>query len=326
MSYRALTDRQVEYLEKQIQLESYIRTRMYSYFKTNGLISPVGPGLDEAITTILRKLKPGQISMGVQSLPDSHMRLDPITTKMAIIGTVIVANVKDVDAWRHNSGAIGKNTNLISLAVAEQIQEFYDFIDRFCYYGDDIQDPLDLDDLVGAGEFTGVMNGFTAIGGGAGGDDDVTAAGDYIATCDAAIKALKQAGWDSDQYYIFSDLDSWNAAAAGNNFYSTTGLIERDRVIERPDIKSWQSSANCYDNAGTAYRMAFMSPQMSAASKGQLKRTKPHRLLQGYEFKVFPLYNGGLDRQLNYNIALVHSLAIEETHPTSIQRTGTLTL
>lgn len=325
MSYRALTDRQVEHLEKQIQLESYIRTRMYSYFKVNGLIEPVGPGLDEAITTILRKMKPGQISMGVQSLPDSHMRLDPITTKMAIIGTVVVANVKDVDAWRHNSGAIGKNTNLISLAVAEQIQEFYDYIDRFCFYGDDIKDPLDLDDMVGAGEFTGVMNGFTAFAAG-GGDDIVQAAGDYITTCDSATKALKIAGWDSDQYHIFSDLNTWNAAAAGNNFYATSALIERDRVIERPDIKSWQSSANCYDNAGTAYRMAFMSPQSSKASKGQLKRTKPHRLLQGYNFKIFPLYGGGLDRQLNYNIAIVHSLAVEETHPLSIYRTGTLTL
>lgn len=324
MSYRALTDRQVEYLEKQIQLESYIRTRMYSYFKTNKLISNVGPGLDEAITTILRKMKPGQISMGVQSLPDSHMRLDPITTKMCILGTVIVANVKDVDAWRHNSGAIGKNTNLISLAVAEQIQELYDMIDRFCFYGDDIQNPLDLDDMVGAGAFTGVMNGFTAFQ--YGGDDDVTAAGDYIGVCDQAIKALKQGGWDADQYYIFSDLDTWNAAAAGNNFYATSALIERDRVIERADIRSWQASANAYDNAGTAYRMAIMSPQPSAASKGQLKRTKPHRLLQGYDFKVFPLYNGGLDRQLNYNIAIVHSLAIEETHPTSIQRTNSLTL
>lgn len=325
MSYRALTDRQVEYLEKQIQLESYIRTRMYSYFKTHGLIKPVGPGLDEAITTILRKLKPGQISMGVQSLPDSHIRLDPITTKIAILGTVIVANVKDVDAWRHNSGAIGKNTNLISLAVAEQIQELYDMVDRFCFYGDDILNPLDNEDWVGAGDFTGVLNGFTVVAAG-GGDDDMTAAGDYIATCDSAIKALKKAGWDSDQYYLFSDLDTWAAAAAGTSFYTANGTIERDRVIERADIRSWQSSANAYDNAGTAFRMAIMSPQSSGASKGALKRTLPHRLLQGYDFKIFPLYNGGLDRQLNYNIAIVHSLAIEETHPTSIQRTATLAL
>ena len=83
MSYSVITDRQVEFIQSQIQLESFHRTRAYKYFKANKLIEPIGPGLREAIDKVLKKMKPGQISFGMESLPDSVMRLDEVSGKIA---------------------------------------------------------------------------------------------------------------------------------------------------------------------------------------------------------------------------------------------------
>jgi len=327
MSFRAITDRQVEWVQSQIQLESYVRTRGYKYFKANGLIKPAGPGNKEVIDTVLSKMKPGQISFGTESLPESVMRLDQITGKIAIIGTIVAMSKTDLDAWKNNTSRIGGSYagGPMGLAIAEQIQEFYDYVDKFIFYGDDISGPLDNDDWVGAGDFTGLMNGFTAFAGGAGSDNNITAAGDFQTTADTAVDHLKKSGWDSDQYVIFSDTKPWKDAAKGNNFYSTAGILERDQIIAREDIGSWQASVNAIDNAGTAYRMAFTSPESGKGAKKRQKRTKPYCLYEGYKFNVFPLYGGGLDKQLNYNVALLWSGRIQELHATSLWRTGTLT-
>jgi hypothetical protein len=326
MSFQALTDRQVEFITREIQLESYHRTRAYSYFKANNLIEPIGQGLRKTRTNVLKKMKPGQISFGTESLPDSHMRIDLVTSKVALIGTIVVLNKRDLDAWKSNSSNIrSRQGGPMGFAVAEQIQELYDFVDRFLFYGDDIRNPIDNEDWVGAGDFTGLMNGFSSHAGGAGSDNNTSAAGDYMITCDRMIKKLKEAGWDSDQYVIFSDLTVWNAAASGNNFYSTMGNIERDIVIQRSDIASWQASPNCIDNAGTAYRMALTSPSVGKGAKGRKKRTKPYKLLESYPFSVFPLYGGGMDKQMNYNVAVIWSGVLEETHADALYRTATLT-
>lgn len=327
MSFQTLTDRQVEFIEKEIQLESYHRTRAYSYFKTFGLIKPIGRGLRKTRSNVLKKMKPGQISFGTESLPDSYMRLDLVTNKVCLIGTIVVMNKRDIDAWKSNSSGIGgsRQGGPMGFAIAEQIQELYDYVDKFLFFGDSIRAPIDNEDWVAAGDFTGLMNGFSTLSGGAGSDDNTSAAGDYMITCDRMIKKLKEAGWDSDQYVIFTDLTTWNAAAAANNFYSTMGNIERDIVIQRTDISSWQASPNCIDTAGTAYRIAITSPAPGKGAKARKKRTKPYRLLESYPFSVFPLYGGGMDKQLNYNVAVIWAGVLEETHPTALYRTGTLT-
>ena len=327
MSYMAITNRQVEFIQREVQKESFFRTRAYSYFKANGLIKPIGAGLRVARDNVLKKMKPGQISFGMESLPDSVMRLDAITGKIVLLGTIVTMNKRDLDAWKSNSSGIKSGQGgPMGQAVAEQIQTLYDQVDKFLFWGDDMSGPLDNDDWSGAGDFTGMMNGFSGYAGGAGSDNNMSAAGDYTITCDRMIKKLKEAGWDSDQYVIFSDLSTWNGAANGNNFYSTTGLIERDRVIERQDIASWQASPNCIDAAGTAYRLAVTSPSAGKGSKGRKTRTKPYCLYESYPFSVFPLYGGGMDKQLNYNIAIIWSGRLQELHANSLYRTATLTL
>ena len=328
MSFRTMSDRQVEWVQKQIQLESYNRTRGYSYFKSHGLIKPSGPGNKEVIDQILKKMKPGQISFGTESLPESVMRMDQVTGKIALIGTIVAMNKTELDAWKNNTSGIGRSFQggPMGQAIAEQIQEFYDYVDRFIFWGDDLRSPLDNDDWAGAGDFTGIMNGFSEHAGGAGSDNNMATAGDYGATIDRLTLKLKQAGWDSDQYVMFSDLITWNGAANGSNFYSTAGILERDQVIARQDIASWQASPNCIDKAGTAYRIAVTSPEPSKGAKNRLKRTKPYCLYQGYNFAVFPLYGGGLDKQLNYNVAILWSGRIQELHPTALYRTATLTI
>ena len=169
-----------------------------------------------------------------------------------------------------------------------------------------------------------MFNDFTSKGSGAGSDDNLTAAGDYIATIDSFIISLKDAGWDSDQYWVFSDLLTWQAAAKGNNFSSTTLTTERDRCIQRTDVAAWLSSPNMYD--GTNSRIVVTSPARSATARERTARTRPYRLLQGYNFRVFPLLGGGLDQNMNYQIAIVWSGILEKTHATSVYRSGNLTI
>jgi len=327
MSYSVITDRQVEFIQKQIQLESFHRTRAYSYFKANGLIESIGPGLREAVDYIMKKMKPGQISFGMEALPDSVMRLDSVSGKIALLGTVVVMNKRDLDAWKSNTSRVGRSMQggPMGQAVAEQIQTLYDQVDKFLFYGDDMNGPLDNDPWVGAGDFTGMLNGFSEHAGGAGSDNNMQAAGDYETTCDRLIDKLKLAGWDSDQYVIFSDTKTWQGAANGNQYFSS-GLKERDAVIERQDIASWQSSVNARDNAGTAYRMCITSPDSGKGAKSRSKRTKPYKVYQSYPFSVFPLYGGGMDRQLNYSVAIIWAGRLQELHATGLYRTASLTL
>ena len=148
MSYSVITDRQVEFIQQQIQLESYNRTRAYSYFKANKLIEPINPGAKQAIDHVLKKMKPGQISYGFQSLPDSVMRLDQVSGKIVVMGSIVVMNKQDLDAWKTNSSRVGgsKQGGPMGQAVAEQIQTLYDQVDKFLYWGDDISGGMDNDE------------------------------------------------------------------------------------------------------------------------------------------------------------------------------------
>jgi hypothetical protein len=48
--------------------------------------------------------------------------------------------------------------------------------------------------------------------------------------------------------------------------------------------------------------------------------------MEGYKFRVYPLFAGGMDANMNYQIAVLWSGVIEETHATSVYRSGNLTL
>ena len=110
MSYSILQPRQVEWIERSLQYESFYKTYGYSFLGQHGLIDPVGEGLPQVETTVFKKMKPGRISFGFQDIPDAVVRLDSVESKIAVIATKILVNQKDVDAWVNNTANIASGT------------------------------------------------------------------------------------------------------------------------------------------------------------------------------------------------------------------------
>lgn len=323
--YTIMQPRQVEHITRALQFESFYRTWGYSYMKRFGLIDNIGPGVKQVESTIFKKMEAGRRSYhGTQNLPDAVANVATVESKLAMIGTKVIVNKADVDAWVNNTSGIASGTTLPSVMVAEQIQQLFNQVDAFIFWGDAGNVFRDNDKWQDAGEWTGLLNGFTSNSAGAGSDSNVSAAGDYVATVDDYIVALKNAGWDSDRYWIMSDMITWQNAGKTNNFSSTTLTTERDRVIQRNDIAGWIFSPNAYD--GTNSRMLLTSPARSMSARERSPRTRPYRLLQGYNFNVFPLFGGGMDANMNFQIAILWSGVIEETHATAIQRSPNLTV
>lgn len=323
--YTILQPRQIEHIERTLQFESFYKTWGYKYLQAHGLIDPVGEGLINVESTVFKKSEKSVLSYsGTQNLPDSVAKLTTVTSKMALLGIKLIINKTSMDAWVNNKSGIAAGTTLPTVMIAEQVQQLFNQVDAFIFWGDAFNVFRAGDEWHDAGEWTGMFNGFTTKPSGAGSDENVTAAGDYVATVDSYIISLKDAGWDSDQYFIFSDLLTWQAAGKGNNFSSTTLTTERDRVIQRTDVAAWIASPNAYD--GTNSRIIVTSPSRSMTSRERTPRTRPYRLLEGYKFRVYPLFGGGMDENMNFQIAILWSGVMEETHADAIYRSGNQTL
>lgn len=323
--YTILQSRQIEHIERTLQFQSFYKTWGYKYLQAHGLIDPVGEGLINIETTIFKKSEKSRLSYsGTQDLPDSVAKLSTVTSKMALLGIKLIINKTHIDAWTNNRSGIAAGTQLPTVMITEQVQQLFNQVDAFIFWGDAFNVFRAGDVWHDAGEWTGMFNGFTAKGSGAGSDDNTSAAGDYVATVDSFIVSLKNAGWDSDQYFIFSDLLTWQAAGKGNNFSATTLTTERDRVIQRTDVAAWIGSPNAFD--GTNKRLIVTSPAKAMTARERNPRTRPYRLLEGYKFRVYPLFGGGMDENMNFQIAVLWSGVMEETHADAIVRSGNITV
>lgn len=319
------------YLQQGIRDYAYTVADALTYFKTFNLIDPVPKGVPKVTTTIFEKMQPGQIGFGLEHVPVAKPLAKEVTTQLAVFASIVQLNKQQIDLWKNQTSPRIQSGSLLARAIDQQLKAMVQQIDNFLFWGDDMRsvNVLDNANLLNSGTWTGLMNGFTTLAGGTGKDNDVTAANDYWDTVSNMIKALKQAGHNSKQYIIFSDMDTYNAAGTGNNFYSTTGAHENDLIIARHDVASWISSPNCYDNSESDYRLAVTTPSFSTIDpRGNLVKSqvKPYRLLMGYDFEIVPIFNGALDMQFNVNIGVLVSLALEETYSTAVQHTGALTL
>lgn len=332
-----ISDNMATYLQQGIRDYAYMTADALQYFRAFNLIDPIPRGVPSVTTTVFEKMQPGQIGFGLEHTPVAKPHSSEVDTTIAVLASIVQLNKLQIDLWREQTSPHIQTGSLIARAIDQQLKAFVQQVDNFLFWGDDMASAnvLDNADLMGAGIWTGMLNGFTAVktgsntGGGTGGDDNVSAANDYWDTVTNCITSLKKAGHNSKQYIIFSDLNTYNGAQATNNFYSTVGGHESDIVIRRTDVASWIASPNAYDNTGTDYRMCVTTPEFSSISpKGALVKSnsKPYRLLQGYNFELVPLFNGGMDMQFNTNIGVLWSGAIEETYATALQRTGALTL
>lgn len=315
MSYQGLTSNQIQVIQQKIMGASWQRTKLLNYFRAhNGLIKNVGKGIIKHTTTKWEKLKPGQISAGFQDLPDSHGRLTEVASTLATLATKVVIPVQMVDAWGSNN-LVGTGS-MLSQTISKQLRALTNQVDQFIAYGDTMKTPLTDDKAAGEEKFTGMMNGFTTDSAGDGDDDNVNAAGDYIATFTEFSKVMKNNGFEVDKYFILSNVDTKTGAEQGNNLYTggSTVATEYDAMMKREDVEDWIDSTNI-ENASGDNRIAVTTPYTSEGEPA-------YRLLQGYDFNAIPLYNGGLGPSAMYEIIAVWSGCIESIHDYACVRSG----
>lgn len=353
-TYQNLTPYQLRWIEDRIHTEAWAKTKLLNFFnyspgakttrtpngviKTDGgLVKSVAEGLEEVVITSWDQMKPGQIAGGLQDIPEQHIKLDQETQPLMYLATKITIPVNIIDAWNNNQNI--KAGQMLGRAIDKAMNAMINQVDQFIAYGDDMKDPLSHDTYSGAGDYTGLFNGFSTFTAGTG--DDVSAAGAYISSYVDARRELENNNYDSGPYYILSDNATYAAAESGNNVNtSPTFQTEARYLINEygqqsglmpPELGGWISSVNAFRNSSsTASRLAITQPYTSIRGN----RIEPAMLLYvGYNFRVFPLWGGGINgNNMSYEAVIAWSGRLQELNKDSsgngqcLVRSGDLTL
>jgi len=350
-TYSQLTPYQLRWIDDRIVQEAWNRTKFLNFFMNSpgaqttrlptggmrvsgGLIQSVDEGLEEITVQRFQKAKPGQISGGLQDIPRQNLSIIQESQPLMYLATKISIPVNVMDAWANNQFI--KAGNMLSTAIAKAMNALTNQVDQFICYGDDFKTPLSNDILNGAGKFTGLFNGnFQSFAAGITADNDVTAAGDYIASYTTARKTLEDDGFDAGPYFILSDNATYNAAEGGNNiFTSNTPWTEARWILNEygksnagkpPELADWIQSPNAFaGSASTTSRMVVTQPYIS--QRGQLIEPA-YKLYVGYNFRVFPLWGGGLNGEnMSYETVVAWSGRFQEFDTNACAVSGALTL
>jgi len=300
-----------------------VQPTLWNFFKSNGLVRNIGEGQDKETYFDWKQPEGAQMAASIHDANVISPQLGETTVGLLYLVCKIQISKQDVDKFKGNQFVGG---NLIKETVNRTIPVMVNQVDQFLAWGDEMKDEVSLDPFSGTGEFTGIFNGGTAIGGGIDADDDMQTAGDYLATVANQRKALLTAGHSMPQYMIMSDLDTELYAQLENQFYSTVGVTEHQRVLEKKYIKDWMASPNFIDKSEVKYRMAMIAPkQRIRRGKGKGSIVPTMELVQGYPFSIHPEHNGGTNNGY-YEWLCIWSGRLIEYYATANQRTGTLTL
>ena len=331
-TYQNLTPYQLRWIDDRIHAEAWNRTKFLNFFQKSpgakasrsqdgsmkvdgGLIKSVEEGLEEVVVTNWEKMKPGQIAGGLQDIPTQYIKLTQQQVPLMYLATKISIPVNIIHAWSNNQ--IIKAGNMLNQAIDKAMNALINQVDQFIAYGDDMKTPLSHDILQAAGKFTGLFNGFQSFSGGADSDNNVSAAGDYIATYVNGRKNLEDQGFDAGPYFIMSDNATSAAAEQGNNLYtSQVPWTERRWILNEygkigGELGDWISSVNAFPgSASTTKRMLVTQPFISQRGK----KIEPAMLLYvGYNFRVFPLWGGGLNgNNMSYEAVIAWSGRVQE--------------
>jgi len=294
---------------------------LYNYFKANGLVHNVGAGQDRVTYLAVSEPDSGRLTSNLHDYTNIVPQWTEVSVGLNYLVYRILISKDDVDRFSTHNWLRG---NLIQDTIDQVMPKAIDDLDKILAWGDSASNLNSPEQqFYGSNRVTGIFNGGTTIGGGIDGDDDMQNAGDYIATVETMLNAMRAAKHDLDQYMLFSDLTTYKYAALENQFYSTVGITERQRILEMKEIKDWETSPNF--NNGSSYRMAMIAPRQNNTPIGDKNVQNNVELFMGYDFEVYPDANGGLVD--NYYIwHLVISFRLVEHRSTAIQRTGDLTL
>lgn len=297
-----------------------VKPSLYNYFKANGLVRSVPEGT-ERYTIYDRKtpINP-RIGYDVHNPPIVEPEFARTNVSLITLTSRVQISAKHVDVYR--DAPHGQGGNLVQETVRSLMPIYMKKVDQFLAWGDELKATAPVELKSALGDKTGILNGGTAIGGGLDEDNNMTAFGDYIATVITAENALRAGGYNTAPFPIISDLTTQKQSELGNNFNSTVGITDRDRVEGKSYIQMWDASDNFIDTSGVKYRMAMFAPTVQDR-RGSLVKTM--ELLEGYKYAVKPQAGGQLVNNY-YQTDVWWSGVFVEHYSTAIQRTGTLTL
>jgi len=313
-------------IEQRVKGFLQVTPSLYNYFDANNLIRDYGKGVDKV--TYFDKKKPDGAHMA--STIHAANIISPLwgETTVGFLYLVGKIQISKMDFDKFTSGQWIRG-DLVQDTINDVIPVMLNQVDQFLAWGDEMKDPVDaLDKFEGTGTFTGIFNGGTLLAAGKDNDNHVEAEGDILNTLGKYRKAMRKAAHEQAEYLVLSDLDTESETdIATNHFYSTVGVSEYQRVLEKKWVQDWMSSANFIDNSEVKYRIAMIAPKANPATAlAQKGIANNFELYQGYNFNVDPLHNGGLSSDGYYEWLIEWSGRLVEYESTSIQRSGTLTI
>ncbi|MDH3324008.1 MAG: hypothetical protein OEL89_00055 [Candidatus Peregrinibacteria bacterium] len=327
--YQTITPLQLRFIDQQIHSVAWNQAKFLNFFQKSpgarvtknavtgalnvdgGLIRNVEEGLEQITLTNWEKMKPGQISGGLQDIPTQYVKLYQETQPLMYLATKISIPVNFTHAWENNNLIEAKD--ILNSALEQTMKPLINQVDQFICYGDDMLTPISHDPMKSAGKFTGLFNGFQSFSGGDTGDDNVAAAGDYIATYINGRKNLHAQGFDTGPYFILSDYVTAAAAEQGNNLYKTYAPVTEKRHMlneYKDELMGWVDSINAFPASSTSqYRMCVTQPFISQQGN---KIEPAYALYVGYNFRVFNLWAGGLNgSNMSYEFVIAWSGRIQ---------------
>lgn len=350
MSYSQATPYHLRWIDARIHQEAWNQTKFLNWFlssagpnarytdprtgqqqiKDGGLIQNIGEGLEDLVLTNFTNSAPGQVSGGIQDAPAQKIVLNQRSVKLRYLTTRLVIPQNLVDAY--NNGKILQSQDLMETSVTKVLSALTNQVDQFICYGDDMKTPLAADANAGAGDFEGLFNhsSFQTFAAGTDADNNISAANDLFSSYLTARTALENNKYDSPPYFIFSD----NATKAEFESHVYTAVPQKEFTAFMNEygpqgigeIAGWIQSPNAYaGSAPTTSRMLVTQPFISQRGK---EMEPAYKLYLGYNFRIFWLYNGGLNSNLEYEAVIVWSGRFEPTHSTSyaLYKSGNLTL
>lgn len=349
MSYTQATPYHLRWIDDKIHAEAWQQTKFLNWFLSSagpqgvyrdprtgqqtvngGLVEQIGEGLEDLVITNFTNTKPGQVSGGIQDAPRQKIVLNQRSVKLMYLTTRLVIPVNLVDAW--NNGKIFKAQDLMQTSVTKVLSGLTNMVDQFICYGDDTKDQLTGDINAGAGEFQGLFNhsGFQTFAAGADADNNISATNDLFSSYLTARTSLENNKYDAPPYFILSD----NATKAEfeSHVYSAVPQKEFTAFMNEygpngiREVGGWIQSPNAFaGSATTTSRMCVTQPFISQRGK---TLEPAYKLYIGYNFRIFWLYNGGLNNNLEYECVIVWSGRFEPIHETSyaLYKSGDLTL
>ena len=346
-TYSVIPERYMNYLDGKIHATAWQQTKFLNWFMgfpgtqrvngpesaaaingrgralNGGLIRSVDEGLENVITWKWEKMQPGQIASSLQEAPTQKTKITELSGPLMTLATKVAFPVNEVDAWRHNQYVGG--VDIMGQAIGQAIQPLTQQVDQFICYGDNMKDTLNFDRLPAMGKFTGLFNGFQTFNAGIGSDDDMGDKGDLFTTFVTARSSLRSQGLDKGPYYILSDETTQANMEKGNLLYTSgtqpiseyTAFMRQYRD-ERKQVADWIESINAFPgNDIDESRICITSPYITQFGN---KIEPAYLLFIGYNFKVWPLWAGGLNGNAEYEFLIAITLRLQQINDYALYR------